>query len=58
MFIVSKLAHSFDVGGGSAKSVENFNDSSSLLHGDDSKLIFFVDPNEESLGNIVEDTSA
>lgn len=27
------------------------------MHGDDSKLIFFVDPDEESLGLVVEDTS-
>jgi hypothetical protein len=58
MVIMSKLAYSFDVGGGSAKSVENLNDSGSLLHGDDSKLIFFVDPDEESLGIVMEDTSA
>jgi len=52
----------FDIGGlemsnGSAKSVEDLEDSTILLHGDDSELIFFVDPDEESLGIVMEDTS-
>jgi hypothetical protein len=52
----------FDIGGlemsnGSAKSIEDFEDSTILLHGDDSELIFFINPNEESLGVIMEDTS-
>ena len=57
MVIVSECANLLDDGGGSAESVEDFLDTSTLLHGDDSKLIFFVDPDEESLGIIVEDTS-
>ena len=57
MAIVSEFADLLDLGGGSAESVEDFLDTSSLLHRDDSKLIFFVDPDEESLGIIVEDTS-
>jgi hypothetical protein len=36
MFIVSELANSLDVSGGSAESVEDLEDSSSWLHGDDS----------------------
>merc|ERR1719150_3438560 len=32
-------------------------DISSLLHGDDSHLIFFIDPEREGLGIIVEDTT-
>ena len=55
---MSKLALPFNLLGGSAESIENFTDSSSLLHGDDSELIFFINPNEESLSSIVEDTSA
>ena len=52
----------FDIGGlemsnSSAKSIEDFEDSTILLHGDDSELIFFVDPDEESLGIVMEDTS-
>ena len=53
----------FNIGGlemcnGSAESIENLNDTSSILHGNDSELILFVDPDEESLGVIMEDTSS
>jgi len=57
MSIVSEFADGLDVSGGSGKSIENLSDSSSWLHGDDSELIFFVNPNEESLLVIMEDTS-
>ena len=42
----------------SAESIENFSNTSTLLHGNDSELIFFINPNEESFGIIVENTSA
>ena len=58
MLIVGELADSLDVSSGSAESVEHLEDTSSLLHGDDSELILLIDPDEESLGVIVEDTSA
>jgi hypothetical protein len=41
----------------SAKSIKDFNNTSILLHWNDSELIFFVDPNQESLGVVMEDTS-
>ena len=37
--------------------LEDFNDGITLLHGDNTHLIFFVDPDEEVLGVIVEDTT-
>ena len=43
---------------GSAKSVENGLDVSTLLHRYDSQLIFFIYPNKESLVLIVEYTSS
>jgi hypothetical protein len=58
MLIVRELADGLDVSGSSAESVENFEDTSSWLHRDDSELILFVDPDEESLGVVVEDTSS
>ena len=58
VIVVSELADGFNVGGGSAQSVEDLSNTSSLLHGDDSELILLVDPDEESLGIVVEDTSA
>ncbi len=58
MLIVRELADGLDVSGSSAKSVEDFEDTSSWLHRDDSELILLVDPDEESLGVVVEDTSS
>jgi hypothetical protein len=52
----------FNIGGlemsdGSAESIENFKNSGTILHGNNSELIFFIDPDEESLGFVMEDTS-
>ena len=56
---MSKLnISSLEMSNSSAESVENFNDTSILLHGDDSELILLVNPDQESLSVIVEDTSA
>ena len=57
MVIVCELGDLLNGLSSSAKSIKDLFDTSSFLHGDDSKLIFFVDPNEESFGIIVEDTS-
>jgi hypothetical protein len=40
------------------ESLEDTLDISSLLHGDDSELILLIDPDKESLGSVVEDTTA
>lgn len=58
MLVVGELGNSFDVSSSSGESLENFGDTSSLLHGDDSELILLVNPDEESLLVIVEDTSS
>jgi hypothetical protein len=58
MLVVGELAYGLDVSGSSTKSVENLEDASSWLHGDDSELILLIDPDEESLGIVMEDTSA
>lgn len=47
-----------DLSGGTSKSAKNFTDIGTLLHGDDTELILLVDPCQESLGIIMEDTSA
>lgn len=57
MVVVRELADSLDVSSSSAESVEDLKDTSSWLHGDDSELILLIDPHEESLGVVVEDTS-
>jgi hypothetical protein len=55
---VSELGDLFDVSAGSAESVKNSLEVSTLLHRDDSQLIFFIDPNQEGLVVIVENTTA
>ena len=57
MLVVSELGNSLDVGGGTGESLENGTNVSTLLHGNDSELIFFVNPHEEGLVVVVENTS-
>ena len=58
MVVMSELADLLNLSSGSAESVEDLLDASSLLHGDDSELIFLVDPDQEGLRGVVEDTSS
>ncbi len=58
MLVVSETGDRLDLGGGSGETLEDGTDVSTLLHGDDTERILFVDPDEEGLGIVVEDTSA
>ena len=58
MFVVGEFSNVFDSGGGTGKTVENLFDVGTWLHGDDSELIFLIDPDKESLLVVVEDSSA
>jgi len=58
MFILGELAHGLNNSGSSAESIKDLLDSGSLLHGDDSELILLVDPDEESLFIVMENTSS
>jgi hypothetical protein len=58
MLVIGELGFGLDDVGSIGESLENRLDIGSSLHGDDSKLILFVDPDEESLGVIVVDTSS
>ena len=58
MSVLIEGSSSLDDGGGAGKTFENGSDISTWLHGDNAELILFVDPDEESLGIVVEDTSA
>jgi len=58
MVVVGELEVLLDLGGGSLESGEDGLDVSSWLHGNDSELVLFVDPNEEGLGVVMEDTSS
>ena len=58
MVVVGELGNLLDFGGGAGEAVEDGSDVSTLLHGNDSELILFVNPDEEGLLIVVEDSSA
>lgn len=58
MLVVSKLDDRLNMCCSAGKSIENSMDVGTLLHGDNTELIFFVHPDEESLFFVVENTSA
>jgi len=58
MVVMGELGNSFNVSGSLRESSEDLSDVSTLLHGDNSELILFVDPHEEGLRIVVEDTSS
>ena len=57
MLIIGELSFLFDLTSSDRESFENLLDVGALLHGDNSKLIFFVDPDEECFVVVVVDTS-
>ena len=57
MGVVLELGDSLNLVGGDGKTLEDLANVRSLLHRDDSELIFLVDPDQESLVVIVEDTT-
>jgi len=58
VLIVGELSLRLDKVGGISESLENGSDIGTLLHGDDSKLILLIDPDEEGLLGVMEDTSS
>merc|ERR1719393_163932 len=52
---LNRVSDSLDSTG---KTREDTLDISSLLHGDNSHLVFLIDPEKEGLGSIVEDSTA
>lgn len=48
----------FNIVDGSGQATENFSKVSSHLHGDETKMIFFIAPDQEGLGIIVVDTTS
>lgn len=57
MGVLGELAVLLNLGGGSGESAEDSLDIGTGLHRNNSELILFVDPDQESLGIIVEDTT-
>lgn len=58
MLVVSKLDDCLNMCCSAGESIKDSMDVGALLHGDNTELIFFVDPDEESLFFVVENTSA
>jgi len=56
--VVGELGVLLDVSAGAGESVEDGVDVSTWLHRDDSELILLIDPDQESLGIIMENTSS
>ncbi len=56
--VMSELGNLLDGGSGARQTLEDGVEVGARLHGDDSELVLFVDPDEESLGIVVENTSA
>ena len=54
-FSLDRISDSLDTPG---ETLENTLDITTLLHGDDTELILLIDPDQESLVGIVEDTTA
>jgi len=57
MLVVGELGLGLNLGGSDGESLEDLADVRSLLHRDDTELILLIDPDEESLGVVVEDTA-
>ena len=57
MFVVRKLNYGFNMLSSSAESLEDACDVSTWLHRNDTKLILLVNPHQESLIFVMEDTS-
>merc|ERR1719447_1652893 len=53
-FLLDGILHSLDT---SCQSVKHLLDVSALLHGDDPQLVLFVDPSQEGLVLVVEDST-
>ena len=57
VFVVLELNRRFNRAGTSNQSLEHSEKTGALLHGNDAELVFFVNPDQESLLLVVEDTT-
>ena len=58
MIGMGELGDFLDSGGGTGKTIKDCSDITTRLHGDYSEMILFIDPDEEGLIVVVEDSSA
>jgi len=57
MLVVGEFGFGLNFVGSISKSLEDFEDVGTILHGNDSELIFFINPYEECFVVVVEDSS-
>ena len=57
VIVATELGHGLNVCGSPAQTLEDCSEIGSFLHGDDPELVLFVDPHQEGLAGIVEDTA-
>ena len=57
MLVVGKLGLLLDLSSRDRESLEDLTDVGTLLHGDDTKLVLLIHPDEEGLSIVVEDTT-
>jgi len=58
MVVLCKLSNFLDGCVSLGESSEDCLDITTRLHGDDSELIFFIDPNQEGLCSVAENTTS
>ena len=58
MLVVGESGLLLDLGSSDGESLEDLTDVRTLLHRDDTELILLVDPDEEGLGIVMEDTTS
>ena len=58
VLVVGELDDLLDGGGTTREALEDLAEVGTLLHGDDAELVLLVDPDQEGLVSVVEDTTA
>ena len=58
MLVVGELSLLLNLSSSDGEALEHLTDVGAVLHGDDTELILLIDPDEESLGVVVEDTTS
>ena len=57
MCVVLELGDGLNLGGGDGETLEDLADVGALLHGNNSEMVLLVNPDQEGLVVVVEDTS-
>jgi hypothetical protein len=57
MVVMGKFSYFLNDSAGIAQALEHSTDVGSRLHGDNAELVFLINPDEEGLGLVVENTT-